>query len=346
MDRHDIVVIGASAGGLAAVRALIEPLTADFPAALFLVSHLPRGRSQLAEVLRKTCPLDVRFAQDGDAIRTGTLLIAPPDLHLLLRPERVMLSHGPRENLWRPSVDVLFRSAAVTFSSRTVGIILSGALDDGASGLGVISRCGGIAIVQHPSDATYPEMPESALDAAPEAHTMTAAEMGAALADFVRQPAAPPPPIPDQIMLEARVAAGDEESTREVEARGTGTNLSCPECGGPLNLQPGGELRLRCRLGHAFGIASLSAASRDVVESSLWAAIRLLEQHANIDRTRCSKARTNGGAAAAQDYATRAAEVAGHAEVLREVVAKLPPRVHERHGDPLLLAGAHAKKGC
>lgn len=324
MDRRDIVVIGGSAGSFAAIKALTAPLPADFPAALFLVSHLPRGPSRLAEVLGNACSLSVRFAEDGDAIRQGTLIIAPPDRHLLLQRGRVMLSPGPRENLWRPSIDVLFRSAAVSFSTRTIGIVLSGVLDDGASGLKAIHRCGGIALAQHPADAAYPQMPEAALHSTPEAHVLTGSQMSAALAELVREPAPPPLPIPDQILLEARLATGDQDATREIEARGTGTNLSCPECGGPLNLQPGNELRFRCRLGHAYAIGSLSTASRDAVEASLWAAIRLLEQRANIDLTRRNDERAQGHDSAAEHYAARAAEITGHANVLRDVLAKLP----------------------
>ena len=324
MDRRDIVVIGGSAGSFAAIKALTAPLPPDFPAALFLVSHLPRGPSRLAEVLARGCSLSVRFAEDGDTIRPGTLLIAPPDRHLLLQRGRVMLSRGPRENLWRPSVDVLFRSAAVSFATRTIGLVLSGVLDDGASGLKAIHRCGGIAIAQQPTDAAYPQMPEAALRATPETRLLAGSEMSAALAELVREPAPPPPPIPDQILLEARVAGGDKEATREIEARGTGTNLSCPECGGPLNLQPDDELRFRCRLGHAYAIGSLSTASRDAVEASLWVAIRLLEQRANIDRTRGNDARAQGRGSAAGHYEAQAGEVAGHADVLRDVLAKLP----------------------
>jgi two-component system chemotaxis response regulator CheB len=324
VDRRDIVVIGASAGGFAAIKALAAPLPSDFPAALFLVTHLPRGPSRLAQILGRSCSLEVRFAEDGDPIRPGTLLIAPPDRHLLLQQGRVMLSRGPRENLWRPAIDVLFRSAAVTFTSRTIGIVLSGVLDDGASGLRAIHHCGGIAIAQDPADAAYPGMPEAALHAVPEARRLACAEIAAALTELVRQPAPPPPPIPEQILLEARLAAGDTEATREIEARGMGTNLSCPECGGPLNLQPGDQLRFRCRLGHAYAAASLSAASRDAVESSLWVAIRLLEQRANIDNARSEAEREQGRGGSAERYASQAADVAGHANVLREMLAKLP----------------------
>ena len=324
VNRRDIVVIGASAGGLDAVRALLVPVEAGFPAAFFFVTHLAPGPSRLDEVLAADISLEVRFAKHGEAIRPGTLLIAPPDRHLILERERVVLTRGPRENLWRPSIDVLFRCAAVAFASRVIGIVLSGALDDGSSGLRAVEQCGGLCMVQSPADAPHPHMPESALRAVSDARVMTAMEMGAALPALAAATAPPAAPIPEQVRLEASVAAGDEEATREIEARGEPTNLNCPECGGPLNRQPGNLLRFRCRLGHAFAAASLGEASRGAVESSLWAAIRLLEQRANVDRARGKVERDRGRAAAAAAYGERAAEVTGHADVLREILAKLP----------------------
>lgn len=244
--------------------------------------------------------------------------------HLILERERVILRRGPRENLWRPAIDVLFRSAAVAFASRVIGVILSGALDDGASGLRAVAQCGGVCIVQNPAEADYLEMPESALRAVPDARVMAAAEIAAALPTLAAEAAPAPSAAPEQIRLEARVAAGDEAATREVEARGKPTSFSCPECGGPLSREPGRLQRFRCRLGHAFGEATLTKASREVVESSLWAAIRLLEQRANIDRARGGEERDRGRAASAGMYEERAAEVNGHAHVLREMLAKLP----------------------
>lgn len=243
---------------------------------------------------------------------------------MLLERERIALRRGPRENLWRPAIDVLFRSAAVAFGTRVIGVILSGALDDGASGLRAVARCGGICIVQESTDAAYPEMPELALRAVPEAKVMSAAEIAAALPALAAEAAPPPVAIPEQILLEARVAAGDEQATREIEARGEPTNLNCPECGGPLNREPGRFLRFRCRLGHAFAAATLEEASRQAVESSLWAAIRLLEQRGNIDRVRGREERDRGRIAAAQTYDERAAEANGHAHVLREMLVRLP----------------------
>ncbi len=325
VDRRDIVVIGASAGGIDALRALLRPLEGGFPAALFLVTHLAPGPSRLDDVLAAATSLKVLFAEDGDVIRPGTLLIAPPSRHLILERERILLRRGPRENLWRPAIDVLFRSAAVAFGSRVVGIILSGALDDGASGLKAISQCGGLCIVQSPADASYPDMPEAALGAVPEARVMPIGEIAAALPTIVSQAAPPPPPVPDLIRLEARVAAGDEAATREIEARGgEPTNFNCPECGGPLQRELLPPLRFRCRVGHAFAASSLAEASSQAVESSLWAAIRLLEQRANLDRARIGEELQRGRPVAAAQYRERAAEVTGHARVLREMLTKQP----------------------
>jgi two-component system, chemotaxis family, protein-glutamate methylesterase/glutaminase len=324
VDKHDIVVIGASAGGFDPLRAVLAPLDSRFPAALFLVSHLAPGRSRLDDVLAGATSLSVMFAEDREAIRPGTLLIAPPDRHLILERGRIMLRRGPRENLWRPSIDVLFRSAAVAFGTRVIGIVLSGSLDDGATGLKAVAQCGGVCIVQAPDDAAYPEMPQSALRAVPEARVMTAHEIAAALPAMVTATAAPTAPIPEQIRLEARIAAGDEEAMREIEARGQPTSFNCPECGGPLNREPGALLRFRCRLGHSFAAASLGEASGRAVESSLWAAIRLLEQRANLDRARGAEERDRGRAASAAAYQQRSTEVTGHAHVLREMLAKLP----------------------
>jgi two-component system chemotaxis response regulator CheB len=167
-------------------------------------------------------------------------------------------------------------------------------------------------------------MPESALRAVPGARVMTVAEIAAALPAITSEAVPPAPPVPEQIQLEARVAAGDEGATREIEARGEPTNLNCPECGGPLSREPGRLLRFRCRLGHAFAAATLAEASRRAIESSLWAAIRLLEQRANIDRARGSMERDRGRVAAADSYQQRAAETTGHAHVLREMLTKLP----------------------
>src|SRR3954454_22936611 len=164
MAGHDIVVIGGSAGGVEALRRICEHLPADLPAAVFAVIHISATtRSVLPDLLSRVGPLPARHPTDGEAIKHGQIYVAPPDLHMLLRPGHVILRRGPHENRTRPAIDPLFRSAAVAYRSRVIGVVLSGLLDDGAAGLLAIKLCGGICTVQDPDDAMWPDMPRNAL---------------------------------------------------------------------------------------------------------------------------------------------------------------------------------------
>src|SRR5262245_10757596 len=164
MNTHDIVVIGASAGGVEALTALAAGLPANLHAAVFVVLHVPpQGESHLPYILSRAGALQARMAQDGDEIRSGRILIAPPDRHLLLTQDQARIVYGPRENYFRPAIDPLFRSAALAFGPRVIGVVLTGALDDGASGLVAIKREGGLALVQDPETAAFPSMPSAAL---------------------------------------------------------------------------------------------------------------------------------------------------------------------------------------
>jgi len=173
---HDIIVVGASAGGVDALTQLVRGLPADLPAAVFVVVHVPaHGPSVLPRILSRSGPLPATHPQDGQAIRTGRIYVAPPDYHLLVKNGYVRLTRGPRENKHRPSVDSLFRTAARTYGPRVVGVVLSGVLDDGTAGLAAIKLAGGIAAVQHPDDALYPGMPQSALNNVAVDHALPAA---------------------------------------------------------------------------------------------------------------------------------------------------------------------------
>ena len=184
---HEIIVIGASAGGHSALASLLAQLPFGFQAAVFIVVHrsaeLP---CRLAEVLDRASFLPVKLAENGDDVRHGRVLVAPPDHHLLLRPGHVQLSRGEREHGCRPAVDPLFRSAATAFASRVVGIVLSGGGDDGAEGLLAIRRAGGIAISQAPQDAEFPWMPVNAIKKADVDYCLPVAEMGNVLERLVQ----------------------------------------------------------------------------------------------------------------------------------------------------------------
>jgi two-component system chemotaxis response regulator CheB len=161
---RDIIVVGASSGGVEALIRIVAALPPDLPAAMFIVLHRPRvGPNLLAQILQNVSPLTVADAVDGQAITKGHVYVGPPDRHLLIEQERLRLSRGPKENHSRPAIDPLFRSAAYTYGSRVIGVVLTGNLDDGMAGLWAIKDRGGIAIVQDPKEALFPSMPSSAL---------------------------------------------------------------------------------------------------------------------------------------------------------------------------------------
>ena len=187
---RDITVIGASAGGIGALRTLFRALPADYAAAAFVVLHLaPESPSILPDILGRESLLPIAVATPDAPIRPGTVLVAPPDRHLMLDGDtvRVRLSRGPRENRHRPSIDVLFRSAAAAFAARVTGVVLSGMLDDGAVGLRAIKRRGGAAVVQDPDDAEFPDMPRNALATVAVDHRVPVREMAPMLVALSRE---------------------------------------------------------------------------------------------------------------------------------------------------------------
>lgn len=212
MPGHDIIVIGASIGGLEALRALLPSLPQDLPAALFVVWHLaPTSLGVLPAVLQAVSPLPIANAQDGEAIRPGRIYVAPPDQHLVLEPGRVRLTRGPKENRFRPAVDPLFRSAAAAYGPRVVGVVLSGALDDGTAGLWAVKDRGGVALVQDPLDALEPSMPHNARQHVSIDQVASAQTLGRMLNDLARMPVAhaDAPPVSDQLHIETRIALED-----------------------------------------------------------------------------------------------------------------------------------------
>jgi two-component system chemotaxis response regulator CheB len=203
---HDLVVIGASAGGLHALQTLMAGLPAELPAAVLIVLHLGNA-SHLAHILGRAGHLPVRDAANGEPIKRGQIYVAPPGVHLLVHDGHLLLRRGPRENMCRPAIDPLFRSAAATYGSRAIAVVLSGALNDGAAGLDAVKRCGGLAVVQDPEDATVPDMPRSALRRVAVDHCLPIAEMADLLTRLVAAPAGEASDIPLSVKVEAAMAA-------------------------------------------------------------------------------------------------------------------------------------------
>ena len=206
MHTRDIIAIGASMGGVGALSALVGQLPADLPASVLVVQHRSAEPPELlSEILSHRGPLPAVAARDHMALEHGRIYVAPPDRHLLVTEGGLRVNYGPRENRARPAIDVLFRTAAVHRRSRVIGVVLTGLLGDGAAGLLAIHRCGGVAVVQALTDASYPEMPARALAAVPTAEQVPLAELGSMLARLAYEAAPQPPPVPEALRIEARL---------------------------------------------------------------------------------------------------------------------------------------------
>jgi two-component system, chemotaxis family, protein-glutamate methylesterase/glutaminase len=317
MQSRDIVVIGGSAGALEPLQRLLGELPADLPATLFVVVHTaPKAHSALCRMLDQAGPLPTELARDSLAFGPGRVYVARPDLHLLPADRRMLLRRGPRENLSRPAIDPLFRSAAAAYGTRVIGLLLSGMLYDGASGLRAIKRCGGIAVVQDPADALYPEMPRHALERTEVDYCVSAAELAQLLVGLVAEPAGPSPEIPEDIRLEVRMAVQEGFAEDELEHPRA---LTCPDCGGALReITDGDLLRYRCHVGHAYDADLLLGAQTEVVERALWTALRALEERAALLRRMAEQ--TSISNSLVMRWAGLAAEHEAHAQAVRSLL--------------------------
>jgi two-component system, chemotaxis family, protein-glutamate methylesterase/glutaminase len=319
---RDIVVVGASAGGVEALTRLAPALPPEFPAAIFVVLHLSStGTSVLPNILTRGGPLPASVPQDGEKIDRGHVYVAPPDRHLLLAGSRVRLSAGPRENGHRPAIDPLFRSAARTYGPRVIALVLSGTLDDGAAGARLVKERGGAVLVQSSTDALYPAMPEHAAALTDVDGALSAPEMATRVAELVEQPLEP--------HWEARAEARDQAERAAVAASaeaedGQPAELSCPECGGPLWERGEGQfVHFACRVGHVYSPESLIAEQGTSLERALWTATRGLYERADLYRRLARRAEDK--TALAQRFERRASAAEEHAAAIRDALARLVP---------------------
>lgn len=325
MESRDIIVIGASAGGLSPLREIVSQFSPDIPATVFVVVHLAaEASSQLIHILSQSGPARVKWAADGDEMQQGVIYVAPANRHLLLNHDEIRVLFGPRECGCRPSADVLFRSAAAAYRNRVIGVVLSGKLDDGARGMQAIKRCGGTTIVMDPAIADEAEMPSNAMRQTQIDHCLAPREIGALLLDLVQQPVEEPSAIPNDITLENRIAQQtmlvDVDPPWDVPGQ-----LSCPGCGGALERsEDGAQGHYRCYLGHAFGPSSLLHAQQEQVEQAIWTALRALRDRKRVLENLAQTYRERERHQLADSMATRAQEVDEQYRMLRGVLASLP----------------------
>ncbi len=322
MQNRDIVVIGGSSGATAPLKTILGQLPEDLPASVFVVLHIPaRSIGILTTVASAATRLPVRQAEDRLPIERGHVYIAAPDRHMIVQDGIIRLGRGPRENMSRPAIDPLFRSAAVAYGPRVIGIVLSGFLNDGASGLNAVKRCGGLAIVQDPLDSIADEMPRSALEATTADLCVPSARLGDVLSDLVRETAGPILPIPPGLALEIDIAAGER-----IGSDGTGriadpAALTCPGCGGVMSqIREGFPLRFRCQVGHAYTAEALGSQQESRVDEAMRVALRIIEERAELVSRMADDGRRSGRRAVAEMYDDRAREYREQADTVREAV--------------------------
>lgn len=311
-SRRDIIVIGASAGGVVAVTELLATLPADLAAAILLVVHTsPVGRGLLPQVLQRHSALPVEHAGDGEKVRHGRVYVARPDHHLVVSGGQIYNTRGPRENHTRPAIDPLFRSAALAYGQRVIGVVLTGMLHDGSAGLHAVQRCGGTCIVQDPEDATHGDMPRNAMRMVTPHHVVSRFDLPALLVNLVNEPMmhdTPVPQAPLHVQIETRIALGENAMKAGVMTLGPASPYSCPECHGVLlELNQDEFVRFRCHTGHAYTVESLLAIGASAIEESLWSTVRSIEERVMLLRYIAAQARETG-----DDETARAID--GHAE--------------------------------
>jgi two-component system chemotaxis response regulator CheB len=319
----DIIVVGASAGGIEALRVLAGGLPADLPASLFVVLHTsPESPAMLADILDRSGSLPALSPKDGDRIRPGTIYVAPPDRHLLIEPNLMRVTRGPKENRFRPAVDPLFRSAAQTYGPRVVGVILTGYLDDGTAGLWTVKQLGGTAVVQDPADALVPSMPLNAVTHVKVDYCLPLDEIAPLLVRLTTEVAKHKGayPVPKEVEIEVNIAKELKALDAGVLQLGEPSNYACPECHGVLlQMKEGTLFRFRCHTGHAYSVESLLADLTEKMDDALWNSIRAFDEGELFMRHMAEHLSHGETDRSAESFLKRADDTKRRANLIRQV---------------------------
>lgn len=329
MRARQIVVIGASGGGIEALRTLVADLPADFTAPICVVLHTaPQSPGVLGDILNRASRIKAANAANGEKLEGGRIYVAPPDCHLLVEPGRVRVTKGPRENRFRPAIDPLFRSAAQVYGPGAIGVLLTGSLDDGTAGLWAIKQLGGTAIVQDPDDAMFASMPRNAIDHVNVDHVVPLTAIAPILVRLTSVPvevAASTAPTPEHLQVELKIAMEENPIEAGLERVGHPSAFACPECHGVLlQLKEGDRTRFRCHTGHAYSVASLLAAIGESIEDSMWIAIRALEEGRLLMGRMADHVKIHDKAEADR-LCSRADEAKHQADMIRKLVMERDP---------------------
>jgi len=317
-----IVVIGTSAGGIRALEEVVMQLNPEMDAAFFVVLHLSRkGVSEiLFQRLKQYSPLPTKVGENGELIERGTIYIAPPDEHMLLAKGRIIIGRGAQENRWRPSINNLFRSAAGTYNSRVIGIILTGLLDDGTAGMAAIKRSGGLTIVQDPNEADHPDMPLSVLENVAVDHTESLSKLGVLLSEIIANTEPVEVQPPEDIILETAI---DQRVSTRIDniAHLEKFEINCPDCGGGLYVtQKDHPAHYRCHVGHSYTDRELLIRITEVIENTFWTSLRMMEERRTLLLKLAKKDKERGYESSANRHLEQSKQMEVHIENLKQLL--------------------------
>jgi two-component system chemotaxis response regulator CheB len=332
MHGHDIIVIGASAGGVPAVCTILRGLPPHLPASIFVALHTAASSpGVLPQIFSRAGALKADFASTGERVRHGRIYVPRPDHHLLLRGGEIVVARGPKENGFRPAVDPLFRTASRTYGARVIGVVLSGGLDDGTQGLMEIKRRGGVAVVQDPNEADFSSMPASAVEKVNVDRVLPVEEIAAELVRWVHVPV----PKGAGVMRTKKNGRPDPAEMGEKwlaeGLKAPPSAFTCPECGGALwEMRDNKLVRYQCHVGHRYTADGLVAAQTERVEAAMWTALRSLEESAEL-RRRMAERNADRWPRVAERYRQMAADDESRADSIRAVLLNDKPRKKNRN---------------
>jgi len=319
-----IIVVGTSAGGMNALIELVSQLTENIDAAFFIVMHLSRTSISdfLVHRLQPHTLLKCELAKEDTAIEKGHIYVAAPNQHLLVKKDKIILGRGPEENRWRPSIDVLFRSAAAAYSTSVIGVVLTGSLDDGTSGMLSIKRSGGTCIVQDPNEAEYPDMPLSVLNNMEVDYCIPLHQMGETIFE-ITQTNPEEVAAPQEVVIESEIAERVVVDYGHVKQLGVKSIYACPDCGGGLwdiPKQNGKSDRYRCHIGHSYSEKDLVVKQGEILESTLWTALRIMEERRNLLKKMADDNNRKGLSKMAASFQEKGADIQFHVDKMKEIL--------------------------
>ena len=317
-----LFVIGTSAGGHQALKALFSSLPGDIKAAFLVAQHISSEiKPTFGRALNKLTDLHVKYAEEGEEIQEGTVYMPIPDHHLLVRNNGIHLSDGPLENGCRPAIDTLFRSAAVAYKNRAIGVLLSGYLNDGVAGLSAIQRSGGITVIQDPKDAEYADLPENALKALKPDYCVPIKEMGKIFQQIIAQPLCEEVEVPEDVKAEAKITASVKSNSDHINKIGEHVSLSCPACGGPLwKLKDDKVIRYRCHTGHSYTSEILLNNMHNELKRTLWVSLRMFEERLRLLKDMFNSFSNRGYGSLRPSYQKKIDDTEKHINRLRALI--------------------------